>query len=92
MTAWGEQTLHGHRNTVERAFGKLRQLRAGAGSARLLDGVTAVDVENVAGDVRRLVGGEEDDRVGNLFRAAEAAHRNLGHQRCLVLRRARETR
>src|ERR1700676_1608747 len=38
-------------------------------------GVTAVDVEDMAGDERSFVRRDEDDRVGKLFREAEAAHR-----------------
>src|ERR1700733_1665816 len=45
----------------------------------------------MAGDERRFVRGDEDDRVGKLFREAEATHRNTRHQSRLVLRRARKT-
>src|SRR6202023_2643618 len=53
-------------------------------------GVTAVDVEDMAGDEWRLVRRDEDDRVGELLREAETTHRNSRHQSRLVLRRARK--
>ncbi len=39
-------------------------------------GLAAIDVEDMAGDERSLVRGDEDDRVGEFLREAEAAHRN----------------
>ena len=45
------------------------------------DGVTAVDVEEVAGDVRGFVGGDEDDRVGTSSCEAEATERDLRSDR-----------
>src|ERR1700693_2080525 len=51
-------------------------------------GVTAVDVEDMAGDERSLVRCDEDDRVGKLLREAEATHWNSRHQCRLVFRRA----
>src|ERR1700730_16224133 len=53
-------------------------------------GVTAVDVEDMAGDERSFIRRDEDDRIGKLLREAEATHRNTGHQSRLVLRRARK--
>src|SRR5271155_3545099 len=62
--------------------------RNAAGS---VSGVTAVDVEDMAGDERSFVRRNEDDRVGKLLRETEATHRNTRHQSRLVLRRARKT-
>src|SRR5438034_8099959 len=50
----------------------------------------AIDVEDVAGNERRLVRCDEDDRVGELLREAEATHRNSRDESRLVLRSARE--
>src|SRR5580693_6357045 len=67
--------------------GRGTNLRARTGS---VDGFTAVDVEDMAGDERSFVRGDEDDGAGKLLREAEATHRNSRHKSRLVLRRARK--
>src|SRR5712671_609944 len=67
--------------------GRSRQLRAWTGS---VGGMTAVDVENVAGDEPGFVRRDEHDAVGDLLGEAEPAQRNLRRQRRLVLSRASE--
>src|SRR5260221_14417242 len=62
-------------------------LRTRTGSVR---GVTAVDVEDVAGDERGFVRGDEDDAFGNLLRAAETTQRDFRLQSRLVVGRAGE--
>src|SRR6267378_7985576 len=67
--------------------GRSRQLRAWTGS---VGGMTAVDVEDMAGDEPGLVRRDEHDAVGDLLRAAESTQRNLRRKGRLILRRAGE--
>src|SRR5262249_7983552 len=50
--------------------------------------LSTIDVEDVAIDERSFVRRDENDRVGKLFREAEATHRNRRYQSRLILRRA----
>src|ERR1700676_1757134 len=56
----------------------------------LVNGESAVDVEDVARNEGRFVRCDEDDPVGNLLCEAETIHRNATHKCRLVLRRARK--
>src|ERR1700740_3673872 len=52
--------------------------------------VSAIDVEDVAGDESGFLRGDEHDDVGAPLRGAEPAQRNLRRQRRLVLGRSSE--
>src|SRR5882672_7801009 len=76
--------------TSARCPSRVFSLIMGICPLRSVGGVAAVDVEDVAGDEGGVARRDEDDRVGELLREAEAGHRNFGDQVGLVLRRARE--